>query len=119
MSSAEVSGAAGKHMPGGGAEAFVQVASKSSFLSTNAMFKGGEKNAAKALLLQKANELISQRNSDKFNNKSRALEMLSVAMLTGGTFDKVITMIEGLIKKLEEEASAELEHKQWCDKELK
>ena len=28
-------------------------------------------------------------------------------------------MIEDMVQKLEEEAGAELEHKQWCDKELK
>merc|ERR1719265_1085381 len=36
----------------------------------------------------------------------------------GGPFDKVKKMIKDLIVKLMEEATAEVEHKGWCDTEL-
>lgn len=107
MSSNEVSGAADKHMP-----SLTQTGA--SFLQVNVAQSERRKS-----LLKKATALIQQRNQDIFGNKSRALSMLNAQLLTGGTFDKVIKMIEDLIKKLEDQAGAELEHKKWCDKELK
>jgi len=41
------------------------------------------------------------------------------SQVAGSPFAKVSKMIEGLIAKLKEEASAEQEHKQWCDDQLK
>merc|ERR1719316_1096445 len=41
------------------------------------------------------------------------------SQLEGSPFVKVIGLIKGMIAKLKEEASAEAEHKQWCDDELK
>mmetsp|Transcript_129679 Transcript_129679/g.276665 ORF Transcript_129679/g.276665 Transcript_129679/m.276665 type:complete len:688 (+) Transcript_129679:59-2122(+) len=47
-------------------------------------------------------------------------EMLAAAAAgtTEGPFAKVIQMIEGLLAKLKEEASAEADHKAYCDEEL-
>lgn len=49
---------------------------------------------------------------------SRALSALA-DRLAENPFAKVIEMIESLLARLKEEASAEADHKAWCDKELK
>jgi len=49
---------------------------------------------------------------------SKALMSLA-AQVAASPFAKVIGMIEDLIAKLKEEASAEAAHKQWCDEQLK
>jgi len=40
------------------------------------------------------------------------------AQVESNPFDKVVKMIEDLVKKLKEEAAAEAEHKAWCDEQL-
>jgi hypothetical protein len=65
---------------------------------------------AAALLQRRAKEL----NSNTLAALAKALES------TGeNPFAKVITMIEDLLEKLKAQASAEAEHKQWCDEQLK
>jgi len=49
---------------------------------------------------------------------SRELAVLSTAA-AGNPFEKVIGMIEDLIDKLKNAASAEADHQQWCDAQLK
>merc|ERR1712194_794132 len=62
---------------------------------------------ARALLEQRAKALGSK-------------ELASVAAsVDPNAFGKVITMIEDLVAKLKEQASAEAEHKAWCDEQLK
>merc|ERR1719453_101304 len=39
--------------------------------------------------------------------------------VSGAPFTKVINLVKGMIAKLKAEASAEAEHKQWCDEQLK
>jgi len=50
---------------------------------------------------------------------SKELAALAAAMKGANTFDKVIGMIEDLIQKLKDAASAEAEHQAWCDEQLK
>jgi len=62
---------------------------------------------ARALLEERAKALGSK-------------ELASVAAsVDPNAFGKVITMIEDLVAKLKEQASAEAEHKAWCDEQLK
>lgn len=49
---------------------------------------------------------------------SRELAVLATAV-AGNPFEKVIGMVEDLIDKLKAAASAEADHKQWCDAQLK
>ena len=53
-------------------------------------------------------DMLNRRNADRLGNKSTSLAMISVQVLTGGPFDKVIGMIEKLLVKLKEEAEAEV-----------
>lgn len=87
---------------------FLQVASRS--LSTNDQQRE---------LLKQAADLLNERNADKLNNKSKYLAMVSVQVMTGGPFNKIITMIEDLLTRLEEEKAAEATHHAWCQEELK
>merc|ERR1712238_585629 len=54
--------------------------------------------------------------------KGRALgskELIALSLAAAGNpFEKVIGMIEDLITRLKEAASAEAEHKAWCDEQL-
>merc|ERR1719174_2049968 len=59
-------------------------------------------------LLEQRAELLSSDTLRSFANE-----------VAGSPFVKVVGMIKELIAKLKEEASAEEEHKQWCDGELK
>eukprot|EP00399_MALV-I-05_sp_L67-4_P000132 gene132-90_t len=43
---------------------------------------------------------------------------LAIRVSAGGPFDKVKKMIEEMIVRLSEQATAETEQKAWCDKEL-
>jgi DNA repair exonuclease SbcCD ATPase subunit len=49
---------------------------------------------------------------------SKALAKFAAGM-AGNPFEKVIDMIETMLAKLKEEAAAEVEHKAWCDEQLK
>jgi len=51
-------------------------------------------------------------------SNSRLLSMLATKIQAAGPFDKVKKMIWNMIVKLQEEATAETEHKGWCDTEL-
>eukprot|EP00919_Chromeraceae_sp_WS-2016_P038572 GHVR01092118.1.p1 GENE.GHVR01092118.1~~GHVR01092118.1.p1 ORF type:complete len:743 (+),score=224.14 GHVR01092118.1:63-2291(+) len=52
--------------------------------------------------------------------KSKLLSALAVKVkLSTDPFDKVRKMIESLLARLQSEASEEMKHKSWCDKELK
>lgn len=118
----DVSGTADKHFPGDKksqpeeAMMFLQIASNR--IETNPMSTSNNNSARKSLLLKKASMLLQSRNMNDFHNKSSALSMVQAQMLTGGMFDKVINMINDLVARMEEEAAAELAHKQWCDKEM-
>mmetsp|Transcript_119123 Transcript_119123/g.237541 ORF Transcript_119123/g.237541 Transcript_119123/m.237541 type:complete len:659 (-) Transcript_119123:118-2094(-) len=59
---------------------------------------------------------LLQRSGLKLDSKT--LTSLA-AQVAASPFAKVISMIEDLISKLKEEASAEAAHKQWCDEQLK
>lgn len=48
---------------------------------------------------------------------SRVLAALALRV-EDGPFDKVLGMIRGMIEKLQQQASEEADHKQWCDGEL-
>lgn len=85
---------------------FLQVASRSS-------------NDQQRQLLKQAANLLNERNANKLNNKSKYLAMVSVQVMTGGPFDKIINMIEDLLTRLEEEKAAEATHHAWCQEELK
>lgn len=61
-----------------------------------------------ANLLEQRAELLSSSTLKSF-----------VSELAGSPFAKVTGLIKGLIAKLKEEASAEAEHKKWCDDQLK
>jgi len=85
---------------------FLQVASRTS------------NDQQRALLKQVAN-ILNERNASKLNNQSKYLAMVSVQVMTGGPFDKIIKMIEDLLTRLEEEKAAEATHHAWCQEELK
>ncbi|CAD7960233.1 unnamed protein product [Amoebophrya sp. A120] len=96
---------ADKHIPGlvQKAKSFLQISTSSKQSFT------GSKLSPRLQLVQE--KLSSVHNSPR-------LSMISVSMLTGGTFDKIIGMIKEMITTLEEEAAQEQAHKEWCDKEL-
>jgi len=58
---------------------------------------------------------LSDRGS---RSNSRLLTMLATQIQSAGPFDKVKKMIWNMIVRLQEEATAETEHKGWCDTEL-
>lgn len=89
---------------------FLQVASRS--------FAPQSSEQQRSLLKQAAN-ILNERNANKLNNQSKYLAMVSVQVMTGGPFNKIIKMIEGLLTKLDEEKAAEATHHAWCQDELK
>jgi len=89
---------------------FLQVASRS--------FAPQSSDQQRSLLKQAAN-ILNERNANKLNNQSKYLAMVSVQVMTGGPFNKIIKMIEDLLTKLEEEKAAEATHHAWCQEELK
>jgi len=67
---------------------------------------------------------VAREHAAKFlQRKAKALSSRTLAdfaaKVSENPFAKVVEMIEGLLARLKEEASAEAEHKEWCDKELK
>jgi len=99
ISDPSVAGSYGKHDLGFTQKtAFLQL--RSSRARVNARDRVG------AFLQQRAQALSSE-----------ALASFAV-QVAGNPFDKVVTMIEGLLAKLKEEAAAEAEHKAWCDEQL-
>merc|ERR1719264_1959237 len=64
---------------------------------------------------ERAAEFLSKK-ARKLSSKVLAAFAVEVA---ANPFEKVITMIEDLIARLKEEASAEADHKAWCDEQLK
>jgi len=86
-----------------------QVASKSlSFLQVQTSKSGAVAREHAAKFLQRKAAALSSRTLAEFASK-----------VADNPFAKVITMIEDLLAKLKAEASAEADHKAWCDKELK
>lgn len=73
----------------------------------------------KRQLLKQAVNILNECNASKLNNKSKYLAMVSVQVMSGGPFDKIINMIEDLLTRLEEEKAAEATHHAWCQEELK
>lgn len=73
----------------------------------------------KRALLKQAANIMNERNAQKMNNQSKYLAMVSVQIMTGGPFDKIIKMIETLLTKLEDQKAAEADHHAWCQEELK
>jgi len=104
MKGGAVTTGADKHIPG-----LVQKSS-TSFLQLNS--------GISALNANWDNEKMKLVQQKLKSVKSNRLAMISVQVMTGGTFDKIIGMIKEMITTLEEEAKAEMAHKQWCDKEL-
>lgn len=84
-------------------------------------------NHGKPVLLQTASgkrRAVAQAAVVKFlKERASVLSSRELALLVSraaeSPFAKVIGMIESLLAKLKEEAAAEAEHKDWCDKELK
>jgi len=64
-----------------------------------------------------------QRAAELLRRRAGALSSKALAALAGqvaeNPFAKVISLIEGLLARLKEEAAAEAEHKAWCDEQLK
>eukprot|EP00397_Hematodinium_sp_SG-2012_P020328 GEMP01020937.1.p1 GENE.GEMP01020937.1~~GEMP01020937.1.p1 ORF type:complete len:649 (+),score=230.44 GEMP01020937.1:211-2157(+) len=50
---------------------------------------------------------------------SKVLQIAAIQVAQGGPFHKVAKLISDLIARLESEAAAEADHKQWCNQELK
>jgi chromosome segregation ATPase len=60
---------------------------------------------------------VLQTRADELDSKS--MSTIAVQLASGaGPFDKIMGMIRDLIKRLQEEAGSEAEHKGWCDTEL-
>jgi peptidoglycan hydrolase CwlO-like protein len=102
LGSGSVTGASEKHLP-----QFLQV-SRTSFLQMSTRVHSTNKN------VQKAAEILSDR-AEKYG--SNLLSMLATRV-QANPFGKVKKMIRDMIIKLKEEATAETEHKGWCDAEL-
>lgn len=106
LSANNVSGAADRNLPG-----FLQMSSKVQKRSFNAGNSAIQKVAA--LLQERARE-----------NKSQLLSALATRASSesgkeyGDPFLKVKKMIKDMISRLNQEATAEAEHKGWCDAEL-
>jgi len=64
---------------------------------------------------QRAEEILRKRAGEM---SSRTLQTL-LAQMADNPFSKVITMIEDMLARLKQEASAEADHKAWCDEQLK
>merc|ERR1719464_1479432 len=64
-----------------------------------------------------------QRVAEYLQRRAGALSSRALSALADGIsanpFAKVIDMIESLLARLKEEASAEADHKAWCDEQLK
>jgi chromosome segregation ATPase len=105
ISSAAVSGASDKYLP-----ALVQKKAHSFGLRRSAA-----KSSAQAALRTRVAALLHSRGALL---GSKELVLLATRV-SEDPFAKVIKMIKGLIAKLEEEAAAEADKKQWCDGELK
>merc|ERR1719433_182634 len=75
-------------------------------------------------MVSTSGRVAAQRRAAEFLQKrARALSSRTLSALADkaaeNPFAKVIDMIESLLARLKEEASAEADHKAWCDKELK
>jgi len=103
IESEAVSGAAGEHLP-----ALLQTKKAASL----AQLRSGH--LQEDFLQEKVAELLRER-SQQYN--SRVLSLLA-GRVTADPLGKVKKMIKDLIVKLMEEATAEVEHKGWCDTEL-
>merc|ERR1719310_1163697 len=99
LSSPEVAGSAGKHLPG-----LVQIKTSMAQLRTQAQNPNQLRVAA--YLKDQAQRL-----------NSRILRILATRV-SDDPFKKVKKMIKDLVVKLMEEANEEAEHKGWCDTEL-
>jgi len=66
---------------------------------------------------------VQSRALDLIRSKAKSLSshtlLRLVAEAQSSPFEKVVNMIKVLISKLVEESASELDHKQWCDTELK
>jgi len=100
IESADVAGSADKYLP-------AMLQTKKSAL---AQLRSGNQNERQ----EQAAEFLRER-SQKYN--SRVLSLLA-GRVTADPLGKVKKMIKDLIVKLMEEATAEVEHKGWCDTEL-
>jgi len=100
ISSEEVAGAGGKYLP-----TLVQINSKS-FAQTQSKQQNPLQLKISAFLAERAQ-----------TTGSRVLSELS-QQVTANPFKKVKKLIKDLIVQLMEEATAEVEHKGWCDTEL-
>lgn len=113
LSGNSVKGNSEKYAGQSGVRGFIQSTQKSvSFLQV-------KKDSNSGSLLSRVASMLQQSNKSNFGNKSIALSLASVSMSTGGAMNKVVKMIEDLVKRLEEQAGAEAEHKAYCDKALK
>jgi prefoldin subunit 5 len=101
LASGDVSGAADKHLP-----ALIQKSKARSFIQV--------KSRSTSPIQAKLAEFLQSR-SQKF--QSTVLSMLATRV-AADPFKKVKKMISNMISKLMEEATAETEHKGWCDAEL-
>jgi len=104
MSSDDVSGSANKHLP-----SFLS-AGDSRSASLAQLRKSGSHNPLQA----KVSAFLAER-SERYNSKVLALASQQVS---ADPFEKVKKMIFHMISTLEQEATAETEHKGWCDAEL-
>lgn len=111
LSGEDVSASAAKHLP-----TLLQAKAVSLLqLGSNAKVPASTQDS----LLARANKVIAARNRIVFNSKSEVLSLVTTQMLTGGHFDKIVSMINDLIVRLESEAAAEKQHHEYCTTELK
>jgi hypothetical protein len=104
MSDASVSGAADKYLPS-------MIQKKSSL----ALLRSSADAALRRSDTDRAAKFLKARG---FVLGSKRLSLIATKMSTD-PFAKVVSMIKGLIAKLQEEAAAEADKKAWCDNELK
>jgi hypothetical protein len=118
ISGGEVSGAADKHLP-------TLVQQGRSFLQLGSSLiqemNNYQLSNEKAQLFGELSSMLSQKNEMFFGNKSKALSLVAVRMLTDakGPFDNILVMVKDMIAKLEKEAADEESHNGWCATELK
>jgi len=106
ISSPAVAGSYSKHIN------FVQLATSSQAETFLQLGRSRHRISAKS----KAAALLAKRG---LALRSKELTALAEALTAeGNPFEKVIGMIEDLITRLKEAASAEAEHKAWCDEQL-
>jgi len=74
------------------------------------------RSASKRIALRQRAAEFLQKRAAALNSKILTMMATNIA---GNPFAKVVQMIEDLLAKLKEEAAAEADHKEWCDKELK